>query len=653
MSSGIASAAQSLASLLRQVSLDDHEEVLRAANAVLKKSKNDVEAHHVKAIALVKLDRYDDALQVLDGGPQALGDVAHLAKAYALYKAGQYRDAEVVAKSARNERAMRHVEAQAAYRLENFTRTAEIYADLLSEGDVGEESDLQINGSATAAQLAWSTHFASKKPTATGENLSTFETTFNAACRSIALGGLSDGAELLQRAKVLCSDLEDLTPEEKQAELLQIITQQIYVLTRLRRLEDAHQLSSELSIGDIPDLATRQIAQSNVHCATTQPLNPYLAHRMFHATPSLPKNGQHFEFQSTRLKSNAHALDLLCLKYQGLISSTSDYLSKKPSPTLSTEVNSISILNGAATARNQPGKAGLKAALPLLHKRPGDMGLLFLVIQLCMSTQNVGLAVSLLDLFVKRLEDSSNPEDRDVRFVPGLVALVVSVHNLQGARSRTKSELSKGASYWQHRSDAPSALLHAAGASLLQSDKMGDVSIARGIYERLRTESPNDHQNIAGSIASNARVSDEIDQDIRRLTPVAQLVKGIDAKALEEAGIPTRQTPISAGAGKKRKTDDMTKGAKKRVRKSRLPKDYDPQKPPDPERWLPLRDRSTYRPRGRKGKQKAAALTQGGTVDAKVKENEDGPGRPGAIVGEKAGVGSGNKAKKKKSKGAK
>lgn len=60
--------------------------------------------------------------------------------------------------------------------------------------------------------------------------------------------------------------------------------------------------------------------------------------------------------------------------------------------------------------------------------------------------------------------------------------------------------------------------------------------------------------------------------------------------------------------------DDRAKPARKRARKSRRPKDYDPARTPDPERWVPLKDRSTYRPKGRKGRQKAAEKTQGGGV---------------------------------------
>ena len=44
-----------------------------------------------------------------------------------------------------------------------------------------------------------------------------------------------------------------------------------------------------------------------------------------------------------------------------------------------------------------------------------------------------------------------------------------------------------------------------------------------------------------------------------------------------------------------------SKQKRKKKRKPRLPKNYDPSVPPDPERWLPLRERSYYRRSRRKG----------------------------------------------------
>jgi signal recognition particle subunit SRP72 len=74
-----------------------------------------------------------------------------------------------------------------------------------------------------------------------------------------------------------------------------------------------------------------------------------------------------------------------------------------------------------------------------------------------------------------------------------------------------------------------------------------------------------------------------------------------------------------------------------------MPKDYVEGKKMDPERWLPMRDRSYYRPKGRKGKKRAEGLTQGGVV-------ENDKGTPAAQE-KKGGADKGKN--KKKGKGGK
>lgn len=105
----------SLSTLLRQTTLDDHEDVLRAADALLKNSRNDIGAQHVKVVALLKLDRYEDALRILADGGDELGARTILEKAYALYKLGKWEEAEITAAQAPSRRALKHVEAQAVF----------------------------------------------------------------------------------------------------------------------------------------------------------------------------------------------------------------------------------------------------------------------------------------------------------------------------------------------------------------------------------------------------------------------------------------------------------------------------------------------------------------------------------------------------------
>lgn len=107
--------AQSLSSLLQRTTIDDHEEVLQFCNDVLAKSKSDLHAQHIKAVALLKLDRYEDSLRVIEAGGDALKKRAGLEYGYALYKCGKLDEAiEAVTQSGAG-RGVSHLEAQVVW----------------------------------------------------------------------------------------------------------------------------------------------------------------------------------------------------------------------------------------------------------------------------------------------------------------------------------------------------------------------------------------------------------------------------------------------------------------------------------------------------------------------------------------------------------
>lgn len=357
-----------------------------------------------------------------------------------------------------------------------------------------------------------------------------------------------------------------------------------------------------------------------------------------------------FNFQEQIRRCNQYTVDLLALKYDGVKSSTSKFLQQQERPTTSAICNNISVLHAAAYARNQQGKLAIKQILPLLEKRPYDVGLILTIIHLYLLTENHASAILVLEAFLKRLDESTAVTDRDVRYAPGLVAVVVSLYALQGRKAHTKSELVKAATHWRHKSKPSTSLHRAAGSLLLESLSPEDLTEAGEIFDSLHKDEPDDRFVTAGFVASHATTSStKVQSEVDKLTPVNRLISGIDAALLEEAGVPQAPRQLQAHRTHKRAAEDTAKPSKKRVRKARLPKNYDPSKPPDPERWLPLRDRSTYRPKGKKSRQKAAAMTQGG-MSEKGEEALNLSGASGVSKGEKAGVG-GSVAKAKKKKG--
>ena len=378
-----------------------------------------------------------------------------------------------------------------------------------------------------------------------------------------------------------------------------------------------------------------------------------MLYKTLHETPNSTTGDKLFDYQNNILMNNSHSADLLVQKYDGIIRSANKTLSQGPYPSIEPRLNLLSVYSAAAHARGTTDPKSLKHVLPLLERRPKDVGLLLTVIQLYVNAGNTTTAITTLENSLRVLEETIAEQDQDVRFAPGLLGVLISLYRREGRKSPIRAELAKAASYWQSRAitEPPTLLLRAAGTSLLHSTDRSDLAAAGELFKNLYQNDTTDQFAVAGYVASQAPLDySKIEDQVDTLPSVDDLISDVDVAALEKSGITPSSASAAAAAAaiagaRKRPSDGKTQRVTKRVRKSRLPKDYDPNRAPDPERWLPLRDRSTYRPKGRKGKQRAAERTQGGVVDEK-KAEEASAGQVKAQTG-----GGGASSKKKKGKG--
>ncbi|OAA66196.1 signal recognition particle protein [Cordyceps fumosorosea ARSEF 2679] len=651
--------AAALSSLLRGASIDDHEEVLKAANLAIKADKSDILARHTKLVALLKLDRFNDAARFLAESGSALESNCILEKAYALYKSGELEEATATLKKAGlRGRSLQHIAAQVAYRAERFSEAGQIYEELL-DGNVGdEENDLTINLKAVHAQAEWSGLSAPSESLRSMPD--SFELCYNIACARIARGELDEATKLLQRAATLCKASDDLGEEDKEAELRPIWLQQAYVYAREGKLKEALDLYNSIGSLSNDDEDFIIVARQNRLSLEAKPANPYLLQRQMTSGGGKPENAKLFSYQSSRERHNSYLLDLDVHKSSGVQEKTHKFLQQSEQPTNSASVNSMAVVNAAAVVEGLDDRAAVRKLQALVIKRPLDVGLLLTIIQLQLRLSRKGAALSLLQTFFKRLEKEDTDAARDVRFSPGLVALAVSLMRAQGHENSAKAEFVTAANHWTKRPNASSdSLLRESGIELMRSSNPEDLKLAGSAFEKLFAEHKGSPIASAGLVASLAAVdTDKTSQHMSELPPVESLIKGINVKALIQAGVAT--APSRPNNSKKRAaTDDAAateRASAKSRRRRRLPKDFEEGKTPapDPERWLSLRDRSSYRPKNKKGKKKAADSTQGGVV----KEEETlGLVGGGGVRVEKAGSGGGGAAggggAKKKKKGKK
>ena len=629
-----------LAGLLQKATIDDHDEILRASNAALKKSSADTQAQNVQIIALIKLDRFDEALKFFEQTGSSLKTRIPVEYAYVLYKTAQLQAASDVVAKAEGRGAL-HLEAQAQYRLENSQRVLEIYRKLQQDRLAEEDYDIKVNLAGAEAQSQWRGSTVSRRPGA--EDLQQFETAYNAACGSIARQEFPQAEMLLKRARSLCEQHGELDDDQKAEELLPIKTQQLYVYLVQGKTNEADAIANEMSVEAFSDLETRTVAQSNLLLTSSKPSNPFLVHKTLQDVPRFPTSSKLFSYQAAAFASNSKTADLGVFKYDGLSSST-----KRPSASaIDPEALLSATFGAAARAENETSKAATRKVASYLKQRPNDVGLALTLVQMHLLVGDTTSAVETFESVCQGLEGSPEDHLKELRYNPGLISILVGLYRRLGRQTAIKHELSKSASFWRTKSQAPSSLLRAAGSSLLASNEKTDSESAAEMFSKLRSQQPDDRAAIAGYVASHATEgSQDVEGEAEKLTSIADLTHNINVEDLERVGIPQASNALAIAVGKSRKrAADGASSKSKRPRTSRLPKDYDAKKTADPERWLPKRDRSNYRPpKGKKKGKKGGGETQGGVVNESL-NMERGSGTSTPTPG---GGGGGGKKKKGK-----
>lgn len=376
-------------------------------------------------------------------------------------------------------------------------------------------------------------------------------------------------------------------------------------------------------------------------------------------------NSKLFKHQEVGVLRNKAAIDLQCYKRRAVKNRTAHLIKEDPSPSTNLEKVTLGYLNAAAKARSQADNEALAKILETLEKRPYDVGLLLTVIHFYVQAKKYDSAIDVLQKFFRYIEETGESKHEDVRYAPGLVALAVALYRTQHRKRDIRAELGRAAAYWQSiPKNSSTTLLREAGVELLHSSKPSDLSTAGAAFERLVSQDPDDKIAHAGLIASFATTDYvKVEPHLSSLDSIEKLTAGVDVSALLEAGVPAFPAPATPSpAKKKRKVEDSETPAdgtatksnvaqpssseKKKTKKPRLGKNYDPNVKPDPERWLPVRDRSNYRPKGKKGKKKVAESTQGG-FSANDNETLNLAGGAGQIKVEKAPQSGGGGKKKK------
>uniref|UniRef100_A0A8C6BHM4 Signal recognition particle subunit SRP72 n=1 Tax=Monodon monoceros TaxID=40151 RepID=A0A8C6BHM4_MONMO len=209
----------------------------------------------------------------------------------------------------------------------------------------------------------------------------------------------------------------------------------------------------------------------------------------------------------------------------------------------------------------------------------------------------------------------------ELKHKPGMVSALVTMYSHEEDIDSAIEVFTQAIQWYQNRQPKSPAHLSLIREAANFKLKYGRKKEAISDLEQLWKQNPKDIHTLAQLISAYSLVDPEKAKALSKHLPSSDSMSlKVDVEALENSPGATyirKKGGKVAGDSQPKEQGQGDLKKKKKKKKGKLPKNYDPKVTPDPERWLPMRERSYYRGR-KKGKKKdqIGKGTQGATVGA-------------------------------------
>ncbi|MBN3317729.1 SRP72 protein, partial [Atractosteus spatula] len=628
MASGGVSVATLWTEVNRYGQNGDYTRALKSVNKILQECKDDITALHCKVVCLIQNGSFKEALNVIHTHTKVLGssDVIAFEKAYCEYRLNRVENALKTIESATQQSdKLKELYGQVLYRLERYSECVAVYKDLIRNSQDEYEEERKTNLSAVVAALS---SWEKSPPEDLGLPETTYELCYNSACTLIGQGDLTEAMNKLRAAEELCrqslSEDSDMTEEDINSELAVIHSQMAYIMQLQGRTEDALQLYNQVIKLKPADVGLLAVTANNII--------------------TINKDQNVFDSKKKVKLTNAEGVEhKLATKQLQAIE-----LNKALLAMYTNQADQCRKLSSSLQAQN-PG-----------HPRP----VLIQVAQLCREKQH-SKAIELLQRFSEQYPESASEikltmaqlyliqghvtkacdilrSIEEIKYKQGMISALVTMYTHEEDLDSAIDVFGQAIQYYQKQQPGSSAHLALVREAANFKLKYGRKKEAISDLEQLWKQNKNDIHTLAQLISAYSLVDQEKAKSLSKHLPSPDTMSfNVDVDELENshgatyirkkaAKVTGDNLPKEQGQG------DMKK--KKKKKKGKMPKNYDPKVAPDPERWLPMRERSYYRGR-KKGKKKeqvgkgTQGATSGGLAELDASKSASSPPtspRPGS-----------------------
>ncbi|NWI73000.1 SRP72 protein, partial [Dryoscopus gambensis] len=593
----------------------DFARALKSVNKILQINKDDVTALQCKVVCLIQNGNFKEALGVINTHAKVLtSDVIAFEKAYCEYRLNRIESALKTIQSASQQTdKLKELYGQVLYRLERYDDCLAAYRDLIRNSQDEYEEERKTNLSAVvAAQSTWE----KVVPEDLGLREATYELCYNSACALIGQGKLNEAMKKLQKAEELCrqslSEDSDVTEEDIEAELAIIHGQMAYIMQLQGRTEDALQLYNQIIKLKPTDVGLLAVIANNI-ITINKDQNVFDSKKKVKLTNAegvehklSKKQLQAIEFNKALLAMYTNQADQ-CRKLSASLQSQS------PEHLLPVLIQAAQLCREKQHAKavgllqdfadQHPANAAeIKLTMAQLKIAQGSVTKACMILRSIEELQHKpGMVSALVTMY-------SHEEDID----SAIEVFTQAIQWYQQYQARTNH----GCCVFQPKSPVHLSLIREAANFKL---KHGRKKEAISDLEELWKQNPKDVHTLAQLISAYSLVDPEKAKVLSKHLPSSDTMSlKVDVDALENSHGATyvrKKAGKLTGDNQQKEQGQGEVKKKKKKKKGKLPKNYDPKVTPDPERWLPMRERSYYRGR-KKGKKKdqVGKGTQGSTT---------------------------------------
>jgi len=587
-------------------STEEYEKAVKICNKILNCDPSDSTAFHCKVVALIQAGKFDDCLKQLKNSKFDL-DMKFEA-AYCHYRLNDPHTAlDILDSIASPQVKHNELRAQVLYRLELFDKCFSVYRDIIRSSDDKYETERKTNLSAVTAQLG------DEKKIIVDET-DTYEQRYNAGCNYASVGDWDQAETCLNKAEQVARKFlqEDEAGEEEIEEEIGIIKVQLgYVMQRQGREKESQTVYNQVLRSKPTDIGLVAVASNNL-IAINKDQNIFDSKKRIKAATVEGLEQKLTTGQRAAIARN----NALLAMFTAQVELCRELVSALDPTTLP---DKDLIIAGALSKAGKHEEA-VEILAPAVRTDPV---VLLTSAHILLSAGKTERAVALLGTL---------PPDWKYRV--GVLSSLVCLH-LGKDDKQAAADLLKSAVDWNKKSGSNSSGMAVVWRKTAEFHlKTGEARVAAESLEQLQRLEQS-RTTLSQLVLAYAKFDLKKAMEVSKKLP-AFSSGSVDVDTLETAswamGAKIRKTPRPGGE-KTPKTGNLedaglVKKKKKSKKKKRLPKNYNPNADPDPERWLPKRERTglKYMPgyrKPRKDKRKAEKFTGAQGTDQGKSETYD------------------------------